>query len=645
MKKFHSFVLPLLITIVFAGFARADQDDGKPARRLRADTPVSGTWRARDELGINREFVDWYTISEEQGATATVTVEAEISPFLYVKGPSDAAGKLHFPEDDAKTITVEFVLAEEGEYQVGVSAGKHGREGRYTVSLSIGSGSQPSTGIPTNLEAELTARDRTLEDGRNYDEYEVTFPAGAQVTCDMGARNESGLDCYLFVIAPDGQVHENDDAEDASPWGNRTDSHIVFVAQGEGVHTIRCTSFEAGQLGAYILNVTLARPLPSPVLDLPEVAVGATIEGQIVRSDPKLESGKLYKAFLLRGTPGEKVKALLEGKNGLDTYLYVQLTSGWFAENDDRTRGDTNSEIEFSFGTDGLAIAYCTTYDADTTGAFKLSVMPGPQLWGIFVGIRDYPPGTNDLQYCDEDATLLARSFKSKGLLNDACAIVLTNAQATRANIRGAFEQVARSANPWDHFIFFYSGHGMQSEPDERNTDEADLRQESLYVYDGELQDDTMNEYFNLLSCKVQVIVLDACFSGGFADVISRPGRVGFFASEEDLTSNVAMEFGAGGYLSLFFREAIEGKADTNSDGMVALSELSHYLYKEYAARAGEATSVTNEGVDGWQHLVHMRSVTIDTELFPAVGPSRGGNAPVGTPTTQPVDNVPVDEF
>jgi len=46
---------------------------------------------------------------------------------------------------------------------------------------------------------------------------------------------------------------------------------------------------------------------------------------------------------------------------------------------------------------------------------------------------------------------------------------------------------------------------------------------------------------------------------GFAADLRTLPNTVFYGASEEDVVSEYANELGAGGYLSLFFREAIDG--------------------------------------------------------------------------------------
>ena len=104
--------------------------------------------------------------------------------------------------------------------------------------------------------------------------------------------------------------------------------------------------------------------------------------------------------------------------------------------------------------------------------------------------------------------------------------------------------------------------------------------------------------------------MLDSCFSGGFAkDIISVPRRMGLFSSEEDVTSQVASKFQAGGYLSFFFEEALtEDYADRNSDGSLNAIELSQYLHERFRVDVksfGDENYVRTSGPQsGYQHLV-----------------------------------------
>ena len=104
---------------------------------------------------------------------------------------------------------------------------------------------------------------------------------------------------------------------------------------------------------------------------------------------------------------------------------------------------------------------------------------------------------------------------------------------------------------------------------------------ETIELYDGPMLDDELAAIHDNSNAGTILLVMDSCFSGGFSkDIVSQPGRMGLFSSEEDVTSQVAFKFQAGGYLSVFFDEAIrEGYADRDDNGEVTAIELSQYLH------------------------------------------------------------------
>src|SRR3990172_6289849 len=115
-----------------------------------------------------------------------------------------------------------------------------------------------------------------------------------------------------------------------------------------------------------------------------------------------------------------------------------------------------------------------------------------------------------------------------------------------------------------------------------------------------------MASLYDGIHADVSILSLDSCFSGGFAkDVISAPGRVGFFSSEEDLTSAVAGQFEAGGYLSHFLRTGVGGEADNDPrDGQLTAGEPSHYLFRQFASHVTNVSSSDSSDGENYQHLV-----------------------------------------
>ena len=141
---------------------------------------------------------------------------------------------------------------------------------------------------------------------------------------------------------------------------------------------------------------------------------------------------------------------------------------------------------------------------------------------------------------------------------------VLTDRDATVANVRRAVTEAVQKAGPDDLLVFFYSGHGDRVRRTTAQSTDPDGYDETLSLYDAELADDAFNELLSASRARVTLVVLDSCFSGGFSkDVISAPGRMGLFSSHEDVTSGVARKFRAGGYLAHFFVEAAgDGQAE-----------------------------------------------------------------------------------
>jgi hypothetical protein len=231
-------------------------------------------------------------------------------------------------------------------------------------------------------------------------------------------------------------------------------------------------------------------------------------------------------------------------------------------------------------------------------------------LYGIFAGISDYPGSDSDLPYTAEDAVRVRDAMLRGGGMRAEDGILLTDAQVTTGGIRDAIQQIANRAGPDDTFVFFYSGHGGRVPRSSPQASDPDGLDETIALYDGSINDDEFSQLLGQVNAGKIILVLDACFSGGFSkDVISVPGRMGLFSSEEDVTSSVAAKFRAGGFLAVFVADAIgDGLADADGDGAINAIELSQYLHERYRAdlKSGGAGDFVRTGGPqlGYQHLV-----------------------------------------
>ncbi|HJL46195.1 MAG TPA: caspase family protein, partial [Polyangiaceae bacterium LLY-WYZ-15_(1-7)] len=445
----------------------------------------------------------------------------------------------------------------------------------------------------------------------------------------------TAFDTYLILREPSGEQQDNDDA----PGGGTTNSRIDLVAQQAGAYQVTVTSYRPGEQGPYQLVVSdgagggAAAPSPAPAPQAEaQPATGDMVRGELAQGDQTLDSGEFADAYSRSFQAGQSVQIRL-ASSALDPYLIVRTPSGRQLDNDDLTPQTRNAGVDIPAAEAGTYRILATSYRPGETGAYELSfgagqAVPRPsgaggsagsggseggRVFGLFAGITDYPDGVGDLPECANDAIKLAETLREAGLLQEANQVVLTDAQANRQNMRDAMQRFAGEMGPEDIFVFFYSGHGGQTQgsSDPREIDGTD---EYLVLHDGPVLDNDLATLFDPVRARVSVVALDACFSGGFAkDLITRPGRVGFFSSEEDVLSAVAGQFQAGGYLSHFIRLAVSGDADMSPrDRVLTVGELSHFLYTQFGRHA---TDVQLQGA--YQHLVVDRgAVTSDQVLW-----------------------------
>jgi hypothetical protein len=499
--------------------------------------------------------------------------------------------------------------------------------------LTTMSAAQEQVTIGRTVNGELTSSDSTLPSGEYYDRYVIDGREGQLVDVRLNAADH---DAYVQINGPDGFTAANDDDPD-----NGLNSRIVVRLPATGRYTILATSYAPRETGAYTLAISEAAAgtavtegsrsrsrradgPPDPVIQL-----GSNQGGTLANGDERLGSGEFVDSYRFQGRRGQRVAISVES-GAFDTYAILYTPDGAQIDNDDRTPGNTNALIERVLPADGEYRLSVTSYRPGETGAYQLSVTEsagpprianvqgGPRVFGVFVGISDYGgTGNNDLAFTDDDATDLAAALRQQGVLNPA-SVVLTNAEGTVEGIRNAVARVGQQAGPNDLFMFFYSGHGQQEDTAVSAT-EPDGRNETLAVIDGSITDDQLAEWLRPIRARMTMVILDSCYSGGFGrDIVNRPGVMGIWSSEEDLTSLVAERFRAGGYLAHFLRAAFAGEADLNGDRVIDTGELTTFVRRGMVrSDVGELEAETREGIANYQYItVDRGGVMLDDVVF-----------------------------
>jgi hypothetical protein len=465
----------------------------------------------------------------------------------------------------------------------------------------------------TRTEHRGTLGDRPRRAGANSFEhpYAVLLQQGERVQIDLHAS----YDTVLRVVAPDGQERENDDVSEGV-----LDSRLAFTAEASGIYRVIATSYRPNDRGEFRLEVArgsavsqATRPAgppadtrgSSPINDRADVA-----------SD--LNSANTQRTFRFEARRGDWLE--LETHHAVfDTVLELRGPTGESWQNDDRVSGDLHSRLALVAPSDGTYVATVRGYRPTMVGAFKLRFerlpratrgdanarVAGPRgrglMYGVFLGIRDYGGESNNLPHCDEDATELARVLRERGMMPSSRQLVLTNAQVTPAASSAAIRQFVGQLEEDDVLLIFYSGHGRQVRGTVSPT-EPDGMDETIALRGGGITDDEMSAMLAPARGTV-ILALDSCYSGGFArDVVNGPRRIGLFASDEDVLSQVAERFSAGGYLSYWLRTGLSGDADRNRDGLLLLGELGDYVLDRFAQFRGRISTTGNGDFATQQH-------------------------------------------
>lgn len=574
-----------------------------------------GTLASGDDELDGFGFVDSYTFEGEAGQTAVIDLQsADFDTYLVIETP----GGERFSNDDYEGSYSRSLLSldmgESGTYTVQVTSFGSDAAGSYTLEMldavpSVGGEDQVHNGT-------LATGDTTFQDGEYFDTYTFTGSPGQTVTIDL---DSSEFDTYLVLETPTGESQANDDAGDGS-----THSQLVLQLSDVGTYSVHATSYGAAETGDYQLRISHSAAAGNSYTNRDSVPIdfGETLQGNLENSDLRSDDGNYQDYYAFTGESGESVQVDLRSDD-FDTYLSVVTPNGQSIDNDDYDGSTDRSVVEFTLQQSGRYRVIASTYSGDTVGKYALvlnrsssdnAVPPlrnsSSNIYGIFAGMADYPGEDSDLELTDQDA-LRARDALINGAgMSADNAWTLIDSDATNANFRSALSAIGSQAGANDTVVIFYSGHGSFYErADGPNNTDPDGRDESIELYDGPLLDDELSALLDNVHAGTILLVFDSCFSGGFAkDVVSAPGRMGLFSSEEDVTSQVAFKFQAGGYLAAFFDEAIRGNyADQDMNGELTAIELSQYLHDRYRADVksfGSEYVQTGGPQSSYQHLV-----------------------------------------
>lgn len=220
-----------------------------------------------------------------------------------------------------------------------------------------------------------------------------------------------------------------------------------------------------------------------------------------------------------------------------------------------------------------------------------------PRLYVLGVGVDEYRgdlfPALN-YSVSDTSKLLVAIDAHAGDIYSSRKLISLSNKQATGRGIEKQFLALSKEIKPGDVFVLYMAGHGAAVDGkfhffpwQDKYTGKIEATLTST------IDQQKLQYLMSQIPALKSVVVLDACYSGSFLSIddqnlktdgvnarISRAlGRAVLSATSAD---QEAIEgFRGMGVFTYALTKGLSGRAETNDDGMISISELAAYSRKE----------------------------------------------------------------
>ncbi|MDZ7967509.1 MAG: ABC transporter substrate-binding protein [Nostoc sp. DedSLP03] len=212
----------------------------------------------------------------------------------------------------------------------------------------------------------------------------------------------------------------------------------------------------------------------------------------------------------------------------------------------------------------------------------------------LLIGVSEYEPGLSPLPATIKDVEAMQRVLLHSKIGGFDDVTLLLNPQQHEMAV--AIETLFDGRQKDDLLLLFFSGHGIKDESGKlyfaaRNTRKTD---KGVLVKATTVAASFVHEVMNNSRCKREVVILDCCFSGafaegmlarddGFVDIKNQLGGEG----RAILTSSTSTQYSfeqQGSDTSTYTRYIVEGletgAADKNEDGLISVDELHEYATK-----------------------------------------------------------------
>jgi hypothetical protein len=243
-------------------------------------------------------------------------------------------------------------------------------------------------------------------------------------------------------------------------------------------------------------------------------------------------------------------------------------------------------------------------------------------VFGVVIGINDYPGGTTDLRGAVPDAEDMSDVLALNGV-PAANVRMLLDGDATTTNITDALRWLVSTAKPDSTLVVFYAGHVRKI---------GDQTEAVVAADGGVLPDWYLAKQLEGLQARNVWIVMATCYGGGFTELMA-PGRILTAAADANSLAYENESFGRSYLDEYLVHQALLQQRITAPTAQQAFAYAQAGLQRDYPDRALTEIDQSTESIslDGVHRDAPPPSNAPDDTPDPGPVP-----APVPPPTTPP---------
>ena len=238
----------------------------------------------------------------------------------------------------------------------------------------------------------------------------------------------------------------------------------------------------------------------------------------------------------------------------------------------------------YAFNTMGLIESLHATAEVSWTGKTEAA-----DLYLLALGVnlyQNYPE--KNLQYSVADASELVSCIKTApgGIYKSVNAMTLLDKDVNCTNIRDAFNLFAKLVKPDDVFLLYIAGHGV-SDNGEYYFLPSDYKRGTMgNEFDSAVSKMFLTENLSKISAQQSLILLDTCSSGSFIGTTTAMEHLAHTSGQVIITAASSTQEASEGYnghglFTAVLIDALSGRADTDRNKIVAVSELDNFVKRE----------------------------------------------------------------